>query len=100
MDSNENRPLTEAAVQEAVEVATVTEVTATPILSKEDIIARLQALNEQEAPADKTELDVLKQTFYLYRRLIKIHTNYENNEGNIGASIRHATHACLVHRGI
>ena len=59
MDSNENRPLTEAAIQEAAEVAAVTEVIATPIQSKEEVIARLQAINQQEEPADKAELDAL-----------------------------------------
>ena len=67
MDSNENRPLTEAAIQEAAEVAAVTEVIATPIQSKEEVIARLQAINQQEEPADKAELDALKQTFYRLR---------------------------------
>ena len=67
MDSNENRPLTEAAIQEAAEVAAVTEVIATPIQSKEEVIARLQVINQQEEPADKAELDALKQTFYRLR---------------------------------
>ena len=67
MDSNENRPLTEAAIQEAAEVVSVTEVTAAPIQSKEEVIARLQAINQQEEPADKNELDALKQTFYRLR---------------------------------
>ena len=39
MDSNEIRPLTEVAVQEATEVAAVTEVIATSIQSKEEVIA-------------------------------------------------------------
>ena len=84
MDSNENRPLTEVAVQEAAEVATVAEVTATHILSKEDIIARLQALNEQENPADKTELDALKQTFYRLRNaeVEAARKSFEENGGN------------------
>ena len=64
MDSIENRPLTDTATQEAVEVATATEVAANSILSKEDVIARLQEINLQEEPADKAELDTLKQTFY------------------------------------
>ena len=38
MDSNENRPLTEAAIQEAAEVVSVTEVTAAPIQSKEEVV--------------------------------------------------------------
>ena len=67
MDSNENRPLTEAAIQEAAEVVSVTEVTAAPIQSKEEVIARLQAINQQEEPVDKNELDALKQTFYRLR---------------------------------
>ena len=67
MDSNENRPLTEAAIQEAAEVVSVTEVTAAPIQSKEEVIARLQVIDQQEEPADKTELDALKQTFYRLR---------------------------------
>ena len=67
MDSNVNRPLTEAVVQEAAEVAAVAEVTATPIQSKEEVIARLQEINQQETPADKAELDSLKQLFYRLR---------------------------------
>ena len=84
MDSNENRPLTEVAVQEAAEVAAVAEVTATPIQSKEDVIARLQVLNQQEAPADKTELDALKQTFYRLRNaeVEAARKSFEENGGN------------------
>ena len=67
MDSNENRPLTEVAIQEAAEVVSVTEVTAAPIQSKEEVIARLQVIDQQEEPADKNELDALKQTFYRLR---------------------------------
>ena len=67
MDSIENRSLTDAATQEAAEVLAVTEVIATPIQSKEDVIARLQAINQQEEPADKAELDALKQAFYRLR---------------------------------
>ena len=84
MDSNENRPLTEVAVQEAAEVAAVAEVTATPIQSKEDVIARLQVLNQQEEPADKTELDALKQTFYRLRNaeVEAARKSFEENGGN------------------
>jgi len=84
MDSNENRPLTEAAVQEAAEVAAVTEVIATPIQSKEEVIIRLQAINEQEEPADKAELDTLKQTFYRLRNgeVETARRLYEENGGN------------------
>ena len=67
MDSIENRSLTDVATQEAAEVLAVTEVIATPIQSKEDVIARLQAINQQEEPADKVELDALKQAFYRLR---------------------------------
>ena len=67
MDSIENRSLTDAATQEAAEVLAVTEVIATPIQSKEDVIARLQAINQQEEPTDKAELDALKQAFYRLR---------------------------------
>lgn len=67
MDSIENRPLTDAATQEAVEVAAATEVVVNPILSKEDVIARLQEINQQEESADKAELDAMKQTFYRLR---------------------------------
>ena len=84
MDSNEIRPLTEVAVQEAAEVAAVAEVTATPIQSKEDVIARLQVLNQQEEPADKTELDALKQTFYRLRNaeVEAARKSFEENGGN------------------
>ena len=67
MDSIENRALTEAATQEAAEVTVATEVTATPVQSKEDVIARLLEISQQEELADKTELDVMKQTFYRIR---------------------------------
>ena len=64
MDSNENRPLTDVATQAATEVAAVTEVIANSYQSKEDVIVRLQAINQQEEPIEKSELDALKQTFY------------------------------------
>ena len=67
MDTIENRPLTEPATQEAGEVATVTEVTVTPILSKEDVISRLQEICESKSPINKSELDNLKQSFYRLR---------------------------------
>ena len=84
MDSNENRPLTEAVVQEAAEVAAVTEVIATPIQSKEEVIARLQEINQQEAPADKAELDSLKQLFYRLRNaeVEAARKAFEENGGN------------------
>ena len=67
MDSIENRALTEAAPQEAAEVTVATEVTTTPVQSKEDVIARLQEISQQEEPADKAELDAMKQAFYRIR---------------------------------
>ena len=67
MDSIENRALTEAATQEAAEVTVATEVAATPVQSKEDVIARLLEINQQEEPADKAELDAMKQAFYRIR---------------------------------
>ena len=84
MDSNENRPLTEAVVQKAAEVAAVTEVIATPIQSKEEVIARLQEINQQEAPADKAELDTLKQLFYRLRNaeVEAARKAFEENGGN------------------
>ena len=84
MDSNENRPLTEAVVQEAAEVAAVTEVIATPIQCKEEVIARLQEINQQEAPADKAELDSLKQLFYRLRNaeVEAARKAFEENGGN------------------
>ena len=84
MDSNVNRPLTEAVVQETAEVAAVAEVTATPIQSKEEVIARLQEINQQETPADKAELDSLKQLFYRLRNaeVEAARKAYEENGGN------------------
>ena len=69
MDSNENRPLTEAVAQETAEVAATTVVIATSIQSKEEVIARLQEINQQEDLADKNELDALKQAFYRLRNI-------------------------------
>ena len=84
MDSNEIRPLTEVAVQEAAEVAAVTEVIATSIQSKEEVIARLQVINQQEELADKAELDALKQTFYRLRNaeVEAARKTFEENGGN------------------
>ena len=84
MDSIENRPLTEAAVQEAAEVTAVTEVIATPIQTKEDVIARLQEINQQEELADKANLDAMKQTFYRLRNaeIEAARKAFEENGGN------------------
>ena len=89
MDSIENRSLTDVATQEAAEVLAVTEVIAAPIQSKEDVITRLQAINQQEEPADKTELDALKQTFYRLRNaeVEAAQKAFEENGGDAAAFV-------------
>ena len=89
MDSIENRSLTDAATQEAAEVLAVTEVIATPVQSKEEVITRLQAINQQEELADKTELDTLKQTFYRLRNaeVEAAQKIFEENGGDIAAFV-------------
>ncbi len=89
MDSNENRPLTEAVAQETAEVAATTVVIATSIQSKEEVIARLQEINQQEELADKNELDALKQTFYRLRNIEVENARkaFEENGGNPEAFI-------------
>ena len=84
MDSNENRPLTEAVAQETAEVAATTVVIATSIQSKEEVIARLQEINQQEELADKNELDALKQAFYRLRNIEVENARkaFEENGGN------------------
>ena len=84
MDSNENRPLTDVAVQEAAEVAAITEVIAIPMQSKEDVITRLQEISQQEELADKAELDIIKQTFYRLRNaeVEAARKAFEENGGN------------------
>lgn len=72
MDLNEtNRPLTEAPAQEMPEALVVpstpveeTDVNILPLQTKEGIIERLLEISKQEEPVDKSELDVIKQTFY------------------------------------
>ena len=89
MDSIENRSLTDVATQEAAEVLAVTEVIATPIQSKEDVIARLQAINQQEEPTDKAELDALKQAFYRLRNaeVEAAQKAFEENGGDAAAFV-------------
>lgn len=89
MDSIENRSLTDVATQEAAEVLAVTEVIATPIQSKEEVITRLQAINQQEELADKTELDTLKQTFYRLRNaeVEAAQKTFEENGGDVAAFV-------------
>ena len=67
MDSMENRPLTDAAIQEAAEATVANNAIAASIQTKEDVIARLQEINQQEESAEKAELDNLKQMFYRLR---------------------------------
>ena len=89
MDSIENRSLTDVATQEAAEVLAVTEVIATPIQTKEEVITRLQAINQQEGLADKTELDTLKQTFYRLRNaeVEAAKKTFEENGGDVAAFV-------------
>ena len=89
MDSIENRSLTDVATQEAAEVLAVTEVIATPIQSKEEVITRLQAINQQEELTDKTELDTLKQTFYRLRNaeVEAAQKAFEENGGDAAAFV-------------
>ena len=89
MDSIENRPLTEAAPQEAAEVAAMTEVVATPIQSKEEVIARLLEISQQEELIDKTNLDAMKQTFYRLHNaeMEAARKAFEENGGNPEAFI-------------
>ncbi|MBR5541303.1 MAG: DUF349 domain-containing protein [Bacteroides sp.] len=83
MDLNEIRPLTEAAIQEAAEVIVAVEATTTPIQSKEDVIVRLQEINQEEL-ANKAELDILKQSFYRLRN-IEIENARKAHEENGGS---------------
>ena len=84
MNSFENRPLTEVATQEATEVTAMTEVIATPIQSKEDVITRLQEISQQEELMDKANLDALKQAFYRLRNaeVEAARKTFEENGGN------------------
>jgi len=75
MDSNETiRPLTDAPAQnmpEALVASSVStgesDVTITPLQTKEEVIERLQELNQQEDLINKSILDSIKQTFYRFR---------------------------------
>lgn len=92
MNSNEtNRPLTEAPAQETAETLVTlpvstenTDVNDTPLQTKENIIQRLQEINQQEGPIDKSELDVIKQTFYRLRNaeVEAARKDFEENGGN------------------
>ena len=84
MDSMENRPLTDAAIQEAAEAAVANNAIAASIQTKEDVIARLQEINQQEESAEKAELDNLKQMFYRLRNaeVEAARKAYEEANGN------------------
>lgn len=84
MDAIENRPLTEVASQEAAEMEAVAEAIATTNLTKEDIIARLKEISQQEEPSDKAELDAMKQAFYRLRNseVESARKAYEESNGN------------------
>lgn len=57
----------EAPATEVAETVVETNVFTAPLQSKEAVIARLEEINQQEAPNDKAELDIIKQTFYRLR---------------------------------
>ena len=85
MDSNENKcPLMETPAQEVADSIVATNISAAPLQSKEEVIARLEEINQQETTGDKSELDLIKQTFYRLRNaeveLAK--KEFEGNGGN------------------
>ena len=85
MDSNENKcPLMETPAQEGADSIVATNISAAPLQSKEEVIARLEEINQQETTGDKSELDLIKQTFYRLRNaeveLAK--KEFEGNGGN------------------
>lgn len=85
MDSNENKcPLMETPAQEVADSIVATNISAAPLQSKEEVIARLEEINQQETTGDKSELDLIKQTFYRLRNaeveLAK--KEFESNGGN------------------
>ena len=92
MDSNETiRPLTDAPAQnmpEALVASSVStgesDVTITPLQTKEEVIERLQELNQQEDLINKSILDSIKQTFYRFRNaeIENARKNFVENGGN------------------
>ena len=92
MDSNETiRPLTDAPAQDTPEalvaspvITEESDVTVTPLQTKEEVIERLQELNQQEEPVNKSVLDSLKQTFYRLRNaeIENARKAFEENGGN------------------
>ena len=80
MDSNEKKcPLMETPAQEIVNT-----ISAAPLQSKEEVIARLEEINQQEATGDKSELDLIKQTFYRLRNaeVEQAKKEFEENGGD------------------
>ena len=92
MDSNETiRPLTDAPAQDMPEalvaspvITEESDVTITPLQTKEEVIERLQEINQQEEPVKKSVLDSLKQTFYRLRNaeIENARKAFEENGGN------------------
>lgn len=80
MDSNEKKcPLMETPAQEIVNT-----ISAAPLQSKDEVIARLEEINQQEATGDKSELDLIKQTFYRLRNaeVEQAKKEFEENGGD------------------
>lgn len=74
----------EAPATEVAETVVETNVFTAPLQSKEAVIARLEEINQQEAPSDKAELDMIKQTFYRLRNseVENAKKEYEEGGGN------------------
>ena len=71
----------EAPATEVAETVVETNVFTAPLQSKEAVIARLEEINQQEAPSDKAELDMIKQTFYRLRNAEVENAKKEYEEG-------------------
>ena len=74
----------EAPATEVAETVVETNVFTAPLQSKEAVIARLEEINQQKAPSDKAELDMIKQTFYRLRNaeVENAKKEYEGGGGN------------------
>lgn len=86
MDSNEkNCPLMETSAQEVAVNVMTTNVSAAPLQSKEDIISRLEEISQSENLGDKSELDLMKQTFYKLRNIEveNAKKEFEQGSGNL-----------------
>ena len=62
----------------------VNTINAAPLQSKDEVIARLEEINQQEATCDKSELDLIKQTFYRLRNaeVEQAKKEFEENGGD------------------